>query len=73
MTSECLISVLKAKISRQDTYESGLGEFTPIFMQFSGHTCKVIISFLVTDTGIWNDFTLDNIVFVNLLSIWFYW
>ena len=32
VASECLISVLKAKISRQDDTQSGLAEFTPIFM-----------------------------------------
>ena len=38
-------------------------------MYFSGHTCKAITWFYVTDIGICIDFTLDNMVIHDFISI----
>ena len=38
-------------------------------MYFSGHTCKAITWFYVTDIGICIDFTLDNMVLHDFISI----
>ena len=59
-----------------DTYQSGLTEFTTIFMQFKGHILNHLFFgnhlVFVTDNGICNDFTIDKIGFLNIMSISFY-
>ena len=67
VTPECLISVLDATEYCQDNYQSGLAEFTHSFMQFLGHCSMAIILFCAADMGSYNDFTLDNIVVLNLI------
>ena len=41
-------------------------------MLFQGHISKTIVWFCFADSGIRNDFTLENIVFIKLISILFH-
>ena len=54
--SECLISVLKLKYLAKIPINQVWLNLHPFSCNL-GNTCKVIISFFVTDTGICNDFT----------------